>query len=102
MKRKPDHIRQEDWEDVDIPELTEEDFRRLRPAREVLPAILGPERAAQLLKRKPGQRGPQKAPLKQQVTLRLDPEVLAYFKAKGRGWQVRINDALRSLMNEGK
>lgn len=32
---------------------------------------------------------------KQQVTLRLDPEVLARFRADGPGWQGRINEALR-------
>lgn len=29
------------------------------------------------------------------TTLRLDPEVLAAFKAEGPGWQSRINAALR-------
>ncbi len=33
---------------------------------------------------------------KAQVTLRLDVEVLAKFKASGDGWQTRINDALKS------
>lgn len=32
---------------------------------------------------------------KRQVTLRLDAEVLDHFKADGRGWQTRINAALR-------
>jgi uncharacterized protein (DUF4415 family) len=32
---------------------------------------------------------------KAQVTLRLDSDVLAYFKASGPGWQTRINDALK-------
>lgn len=32
---------------------------------------------------------------KTQVTLRLDPEVIARFKAGGPGWQTRINAALR-------
>jgi uncharacterized protein (DUF4415 family) len=32
---------------------------------------------------------------KESTTLRIDPEVLAYFKATGPGWQTRINDALR-------
>jgi len=41
-------------------------------------------------------RGPQKAPTKQQVTLRLDQDVVAKFKAGGPGWQRRINDALRN------
>jgi uncharacterized protein (DUF4415 family) len=29
------------------------------------------------------------------TTIRLDPQVLEYFKATGPGWQTRINDALR-------
>ena len=33
---------------------------------------------------------------KTQVTLRIDVEVLAKFKATGDGWQTRINDALKS------
>jgi uncharacterized protein (DUF4415 family) len=35
---------------------------------------------------------------KRQVTVRLDPEVLAYFKAQGRGWQTRINAVLKSFV----
>ena len=27
--------------------------------------------------------------------MRLDPDVLAFFRADGEGWQTRINDALR-------
>jgi uncharacterized protein (DUF4415 family) len=40
-------------------------------------------------------RGPQKKPTKVSTTLRLDPEVLEYFRAKGPGYQTRINDMLR-------
>ncbi|WP_267897132.1 BrnA antitoxin family protein [Thalassococcus profundi] len=29
------------------------------------------------------------------VSLRLDPEIVARFKASGPGWQTRMNDALR-------
>ena len=32
---------------------------------------------------------------KQHVSLRLDPDIIAKFKADGPGWQARINDALR-------
>ena len=32
---------------------------------------------------------------KQAVSLRLDPDVIAYFKAGGPGWQTRINERLR-------
>ena len=32
---------------------------------------------------------------KKPVSLRLDTDVLAFFRKRGRGWQTRINDALR-------
>lgn len=35
---------------------------------------------------------------KQQVTIRLDADVLAAFKQTGAGWQTRINDALRKAI----
>jgi uncharacterized protein (DUF4415 family) len=41
-------------------------------------------------------------PLKRPVTLRLDADVLAWFKKKGSGYQTRINRALRGLMMEQK
>jgi uncharacterized protein (DUF4415 family) len=33
------------------------------------------------------------------IKLRLDPDIIATFKAQGRGWQTRMNDALREWMN---
>ena len=41
-----------------------------------------------------GKRGPQKAPTKKLVSLRLSPEVIEHFKATGPGWQTRIDGAL--------
>lgn len=35
---------------------------------------------------------------KQQVTLRLDPDVLAKFREGGPGWEGRINAALRAAV----
>lgn len=87
-----------DMIDNDNPEWTADDFARARPARDVLPEILGPKVAADLLKRRPGQRGPQKAPLKVPVNVRLSPEVLAKFKATGPGWQNRMEDALKDWL----
>jgi uncharacterized protein (DUF4415 family) len=52
-------------------------------------------RKALATKRKPGQRGPQVAPTKQLVSVRYSPEVLAFFKASGAGWQSRMDDALK-------
>jgi uncharacterized protein (DUF4415 family) len=78
-------------EDGEIRSLTMAEMRRFRPAFEVLP----PDLVEIIKNRKVGQRGPQLAPVKQQVTLRLDQDVLETFRATGAGWQGRINDALR-------
>ena len=52
-------------------------------------------KAAVAAKRKPGERGPQRTPTKQLVSVRYSPEVLSYFKASGTGWQTRMDDALK-------
>jgi uncharacterized protein (DUF4415 family) len=71
----------------EVRELTAEDFRHFKSLDHF------PDLAA--LVRGRGKRGPQKAPTKQQVTLRLDRDVVKRFQATGPGWQSRINDALR-------
>ena len=43
----------------------------------------------------PGQRGPQKAPTKRLISLRLSQEVVDHYKALGPGWQTRIDEALK-------
>ena len=37
-------------------------------------------------------------PVKEQITLRLDKDVIAWFKAGGDGYQTRINEALREYV----
>lgn len=39
-------------------------------------------------------------PLKKPVTLRLDADVLAWFKKDGKRYQTRINQALRKVMEK--
>ena len=39
---------------------------------------------------------------KQQVSLRLDREIVTYFKIDGPGWQTRINDVLREKAQAAK
>ena len=39
-------------------------------------------------------------PIKKPVTLRLDADVIAWFKKSGRGYQTRINGALRKMMKD--
>ena len=79
----------------DIPEFTMEDFARARPLSDF------PE-LAEAMRRARGERGPQIAPVKQRVGLRLDADVLARFRASGRGWQARINDILKQHLNDAE
>jgi len=37
-------------------------------------------------------------PMKQQLTLRIDADVVAWFKSQGKGYQTRINELLRKAM----
>ena len=71
--------------DPDAPEATDEQLAQARPFAEAFPEL-----AANLRR----SRGAQKAPTKELVSIRLDPEVLAAFKATGAGWQTRMNEAL--------
>jgi uncharacterized protein (DUF4415 family) len=38
------------------------------------------------------------APKKQQITIRVDHDVLEWFRAQGRGYQTKINALLRAYM----
>jgi uncharacterized protein (DUF4415 family) len=73
--------------DDDNPEWTKEDFVRARPASEMLP----PEVAAAFVRKRGRPSGSQK----KAVSLRLDEDVIAKFKATGPGWHTRINEALK-------
>jgi uncharacterized protein (DUF4415 family) len=74
--------------DPDAFEATDEMWARARPAVEVAPEIVAAYRR---------RRGPQRAPTKQLVSIRLDRDVVAYFRKRGAGWQQRVNEALRKV-----
>ncbi len=99
-KKKPAHISQEDWDAVDSPPMTNAQLARMRPAREVMPDLVAAYEAGSLRYR--GQRGKQKTPTKVQTSVRLSPEVLAFFKAKGPGWQTRMDKALMAFVEAAK
>lgn len=84
-KRKPASINQRDWDAVDSPPLTSEQLSALRPLAEA-----HPELAEESVRRKRGQRGPQKKPRKVPVTLRVAASTIAAYKAGGRGYQTRM------------
>lgn len=70
--------------------LTNSELALLRPAREVLPNIVAAHKV--------GVRGPQKAPKKVPLSIRLSPDVVAHFKSTGPGWQQRMDHALRDAI----
>ena len=82
--------------DDENPEWTAEEIRRARPLLEVLP-----KEVVDAIKRSRGQRGPQKSPTKELISLRLDQDVVAALRATGFGWQTRANDALRAAYVTG-
>ena len=61
--------------DPDTHELTEEEFKRLRP--------LGRPRAEVT---------------KERITIRLSPEVVEMFRATGKGWQSRMDQVLKEYV----
>lgn len=84
-----------DWHEIDddAPEWTDE------VAARAVPFDQAPEDVQRLF-RKP--RGPGKKPAKVPVTIRLDQDVVAHFKATGDGWQTRMNDALKKAVELAK
>lgn len=80
------------WDDEDLPEWTDDQLDRAELAaggKVVRPANGTLTRAG---------RPPLGAAAKQQVTLRLDADVLAKFRDGGPGWQGRINAALKEAV----
>ena len=78
--------------DSDTWELTGDDFARMKPASELTPHVV--ERATR-------RRGLQRAPIKERITIRLDADITAHFRATGPGWQTRLNDTLRQAIARG-
>jgi uncharacterized protein (DUF4415 family) len=73
----------------DSPQFTKADFAKAKPFAEVFPDLAASIRRG---------RGPNKAPTKKLVSLRLSPEVIQHFKKGGRGWQSRIDETLRKVV----
>ncbi|WP_159011943.1 BrnA antitoxin family protein [Bradyrhizobium sp. S69] len=78
-----------DWDAVsDNPKLTDEQLSKAKPFAEALPALAASIRRG---------RGPNKAPTKKLVSLRLSGQVIEKYKADGPGWQSRIDQDLRRI-----
>jgi uncharacterized protein (DUF4415 family) len=80
--------------DDDIPEMTAADFARAKLLRVAMPDVV------EAMKR--GRGRPKLEHPKKRVSLRLDPEIVAAYKATGEGWQSRINETLaNALVHQG-
>lgn len=81
--------------DPDSRELDAEWFAKAKPASEMLP----PEMYAALVAKRPRGR-PKASETKVFTAIRLDADLLETFKATGKGWQTRVNAALRQYLSE--
>ncbi|MGB1216081.1 MAG: BrnA antitoxin family protein [Pikeienuella sp.] len=91
MTRKPlteDQIQCMIASDPDAPEATDEQLAQAKPFSVAFPAL------ADAMRKNVGGRPKLDNP-KVAVSLRLDQEIVARFKASGPGWQTRMNDTLR-------
>lgn len=57
-----------------------------------------PEMTPEMMARAVLRKGLQPIPRKKQITLRIDEDVLAWFRAQGKGYQTQINTLLREYM----
>lgn len=86
-----------EWVDPDdAPELTDEFFEKATPmiGGQVVPFEVFAGAAEEALRR--GR--PKAASPKQALTVRYDAEVVEAFKATGKGWQTRMNAALKDWL----
>jgi uncharacterized protein (DUF4415 family) len=80
--------------DPEARELDDEWFKTAKPARE----IFSPQVFASL--KKSGRGRPKAENPKVFTAIRLDADLIEAFKATGKGWNTRINAALRQYLNE--
>ena len=97
MKKKSKPLTNKNGE---VRTLTPADIKRGRPAIEVFPKLVAAYEKGDLRYR--GERGPQIAPKKTPTNIRLSPDVLAFFKSKGQGWQTRIDRALQAFVDAAR
>ena len=74
--------------DEENPEWTKKMLKQARPASEVVTKVVEAHRRGR----------PLKSDKKRQLTLRLSPEVVDYFKSSGPGWQTRMDEALKEYV----
>ncbi len=82
--------------DGEVRELTADDLKNFKPLSEANPALYAK------IRKGVGERGEQKSPTKIPISIRVSPEVINYFRAKGKGWQGRIDSILKDYVAHHK
>lgn len=57
---------------------------------------------AELARLRPARGRPVVAVKRPMLSMRVDPDVLAYLRASGKGWQTKVNALLRQAVDQGK
>ena len=91
--KKPPHTGEKNWNTVDVPEMTDQDFARAQPFAEVFPE--------QYKTWKRVGRPPVKSP-KIHMGFRLAADVVNGIRASGRGYNARVEKVLRKALEEGR
>ena len=84
--------------DPDEEELGDDFFENAVPSKDVFPEIIEAQQKGELEVKPVGR--PKSDNPKKQLTLRLSPEVVEYFKSTGKGWQTRIDEALKEYVSK--
>ena len=75
----------------EVRELSRADMKLFKPTSEILPK--------ELLSVLPRRGRPPVPNPKQQLTIRLNGEIVDFFKARGKGWQTNINNILQEYVD---
>ena len=87
---RPSHISEEDWQSVDVPEATDEEWSRAVRFADAHPEIYSA-----------WQRG-RVSPPKVQASFRIASELFNRIKATGRGYNARVEKALTEALARGE
>lgn len=78
--------------------MSEQELAAMRPLAEILPELAKASEEGRLEVKKLGR--PKADVTKERVTIRLSPEVTEFFRAQGRGWQTRMDEALKEYVRK--
>ena len=90
---RPESVSQDDWDAVDVPEMTPDEFARAVPFAEAHPAHFTAWRS--------GREGRSEKP-RSRLSLRMSADVVGSIKATGPGYSRRVEDVLRRALAKGE